>query len=283
MNRPVNTRRARVRARLAALIDDQESFDIVEGALLVAAEEYPDLDRLRESARVRALARAAGLRARGLDNPFARLDAVRSYLYEDLGFRGNLDNYDDPRNSYLNEVLDRRTGIPLTLSLIFMEAGRAAGFDVRGIGLPGHFVVGLRWNGRDILADPFHGGQVIVEDDCRQLVARATGRPALFRREQLAGVSDRAMLRRLLGNLKRVHLARDDHRRALTVVERLLLVSPGDPHEIRDRGFLLAHLGRPGAAVVDLETYLELDPAAPDAASVRGRLAWLRRRLTEIN
>lgn len=272
-----------MRARLAALVDGREAFDTVEAALLIAAEEYPELDLARDLARVRALARAAGLRARGRQNPFARLDAVRTYLFEELGFRGNVENYDDPRNSYLNEVLDRRTGIPLTLSLILMQAGLAAGFEVRGIGLPGHFVVGLRWDGRDILADPFHGGQVIVEDDCRQLVARATGRPSLFRRELLLGVNDRAIIKRLLGNLKRVHLGRDDHRRALTVVERLLLLTPGDPHEIRDRGFLLAHLGRPGAAVVDLETYLELDPAAPDAASVRGRLAWLRRRLTEIN
>jgi regulator of sirC expression with transglutaminase-like and TPR domain len=141
----------------------------------------------------------------------------------------------------------------------------------------------VRYRGRDILVDPFHGGQVITEDDCRQLVARSTGRPSLFRREALGGTSPRELLRRLLSQLKRIHLARGSYAKALSHVERLLLLAPDDSEEIRDRGYLLAHLGRPGPALADLEAYLSLHPRAPDAATVRGRVAWLRRRLQETS
>lgn len=272
---------ARIRKRLAELIEGRQTFDLIRATLLVAAEEYRELDIEAEVARIRAIRRQAARRADGLGNPFARLDAVRVYLFEDLRFRGDFDHYDDPRNSFLNQVLDRRTGIPLTLSILFIEAARAAGFEARGIDLPGHYVAGVRHAGRSILVDPFHGGQVITEEDCRHLVARATGRPSRFRREQLEGATPRATLRRMLLNLKRIYLGSEDHARALSAVERLLLISPDDPQEIRDRGFLLAHLGRTGAAAAELETYLSLHPGAPDAAAVRGRLAWLRRRMSE--
>jgi regulator of sirC expression with transglutaminase-like and TPR domain len=276
-------RRSRIRAELAELVGERQSFDIVRAALLVAAEEYPDLDVDRETSRIPVLGREASRRLQGLENPFARIDALRTFLFDDLGFRGNHENYDDPRNCYLNEVLIRRTGIPLALSIVYVEVARLAGLRAIGVGLPGHFVAKVVQDGRTVFVDPFHGGHVITEDDCRQLVSRATGRPSLFRRRHLEGVTDRGMLRRLLLNLKRVHVSHEEHRTALEVVDRLLLLAPDDPGEIRDRGLLLAHLGRPNAAVADLEAYLQLVPAAPDAESVRGRLAWLRRRLTEIN
>jgi regulator of sirC expression with transglutaminase-like and TPR domain len=204
-------------------------------------------------------------------------------MFEELGFRGNVERYDDPRNSFLNDVVERRTGIPLTLSLLFMEIARAAGFSARGVGLPGHFVCRIGFAGRSILVDAFHGGRVITEEDCRTLVGRSTGRPSLFRREQLQGTSGRAMVGRMLLNLKHVYLTAGDFERALWAVERLLLVAPDDPRELRDRGFLLAHLGRPGAAIADLESYLARNPAAPDADSVQTRLSWLRRRASRVH
>ncbi len=267
------------RERLSALLARPDALDVVGAVLLVAAEEYPALDVEHERRRLAALAAEAGRRAAGLANPFARLDAVREYLFEHLGFHGNDDDYDDPRNSYLNEVLDRRTGIPLTLSIVYMEVVRGAGFEARGVGLPGHFVVRVEFGDRTILVDPYHRGEVVTEEDCRQLVVRSTGRPSLFRRELLRGTGTRATFLRLLHNLKRIFLAREDYERALGVVERLLLVSPDDAREVRDRGILMAHLGRNEPAVADLEAYLALAPTAPDAESVRGRLAWLRRKL----
>jgi regulator of sirC expression with transglutaminase-like and TPR domain len=255
----------------------------VDAALVVAAEEYPALDLGAERLRVERLGAEAARRVRDLSNPFARVDALRSYFHGDLGFRGNNDDYYDPRNSFLNEVVERRIGIPLTLSILYVAVARRAGMDARGVGLPGHFVARIDDGGRRILVDPFHDCSVISEEDCRRLVERATGRPGLFRPEALAGASAREMLGRLLRNLKRIYLARDDHRRALSAVERLRLVFPDEPTELRDRGLLLAHLDLHGAAIGDLETYLSLRPDAPDASAVRGRISWLRRRITQFN
>jgi regulator of sirC expression with transglutaminase-like and TPR domain len=268
------------RERLTQLLSDSDSVDAVEAALWVAREEYPALDVSRERDRVADLAASGARRVARKHNPFAKLDGLQAYLFGDLGYRGNVDAYDDPRNSFLNEVLDRRTGIPLTLSLLFIEVALRAGFDARGVGLPGHFVARLTLGDRTIFVDPFHEGRVITEEDCRDLVARSTGRPSLFRREQLAGVGGRAMVGRLLLNLKHVYVNRGDYARALSAVERLLLVSPGSMRELRDKGFLEAHLGRPAQAIADLERYLQLAPAAPDFESVRGRVVWLRRKLS---
>jgi regulator of sirC expression with transglutaminase-like and TPR domain len=260
-----------------------EPFPLIEAAFWAAAEDYPSLDVPAETGRVTRMAHEAALRVRGMRNPFERLDGVCGYVFGEMGFRGNAEDFDDPRNSYLNEVVDRRLGIPITLSILFLEIASAAGFEARGVALPGHFVIRVEWDGRVILVDPFHQGQVITVDDCRQLVARSTGRPSLFRRDQLDGADRRAMLARMLLNLKHVYLGQADYARALSVVERLLLVLPGDSNEIRDRGFLRAHLGQPGPAISDLETYLTLAPGAPDAESVKGRLSWLRKRISNVS
>ena len=272
-----------VRRRLEAMLREQPTFDLLEAAMLIAAEEYPELDIDHELQRVRLIAAEGARRVFEENNPFARLDGLRHYLFDELGFRGNVDNYNDPINCYLNEVMNRREGIPLTLSILFMELARAAGFEAFGVGLPGHFVVRVRWQDRDLLVDPYHGGAVISEEDCRELVGRTTGRPSLFRRQLLDGSSERQMLSRLLLNLKHIHLEQQDYARALGVVDRLILLNPTDTGEIRDRGLLKAHLGRPGAAIADLETYLARQPKASDAESVRGRVSWLRRKLTDLS
>jgi regulator of sirC expression with transglutaminase-like and TPR domain len=275
--------RERARRRLSELLAGEGQPDLVEAALWIAAEEYAELDVEHHCGRVRLICAEGARRVHRMTNPFARLDELRTYLFEELGFRGNLEQYNDPRNSYLNEVLDRRLGIPLTLSILFLEQARAAGFEARGVGLPGHFVTRVTYDGRTILVDPFHSGSVITQEDCKQLVARSTGRGWLFRPDYLEGTSERDMLARLLMNLKYAYLGSHDYARALSVVERLLLVSPGESSEIRDRGFLLARLGRPQAAIADLEHYLSVSPDAPDTKSVEGRLVWLRRRQSEAN
>jgi regulator of sirC expression with transglutaminase-like and TPR domain len=272
----------RARRRLVELLRQPDQIDTLEAALVIASEDFPSLDVEHELQRVRLVAAEGARRVYEENNPFARADGLRQYLFEDLGFRGDTDNYNDPNNCYINEVMNRRMGIPLTLSLVFIEVARAAGFTAAGIGLPGHFIVQIRWQGRDLLIDPYHGGAVISEEDCRELVGRTTGRPSLFRRDLLSEATPRQILSRLLLNLKHIHLERQDYSRSLGVVERLLMLSPNDPGEIRDRGLLKAHLGRPGAAIADLETYLTRSPKAPDAESVRGRVSWLRRKLTDL-
>lgn len=269
------------RQKLAALVADPGPLPLLEATLLIAAEEHPDLDIGVQVARVETIGAEAASRVARLANPFARVEAVRTLVYEEIGFRGNVAQYDDPRNSYLDDVLDRKLGIPLTLSLIYMEVMRAAGFFAEGVGLPGHFIVRVVEQDRNLLVDPFHGGHIVTVEDCRDLVIRTTGRGSLFRRDSLDAAPPRTMLTRLLLNLKRIHLAAGDYNRALSIVERLLLIAPGDVKEIRDRGLLLAHLGQPGAAVDDLESYLALAPQAPDADSVRGRLAWILKKMAD--
>jgi regulator of sirC expression with transglutaminase-like and TPR domain len=271
------------RRNLTELLAAPGPLDVVEAALWVAAEEYPDLEVKREVARVHILSAEGARLAEVHDNPFAKLDGIRRYLYEELGFRGNALNYNDPRNSFLNEVLNRRIGIPLTISILFMAVAEAAGFDVRGVNLPGHFVIRLTYGGRNILVDPYHGGQVITQDDCRELVRKTTARPSLFKAEQLEGIDDQDIIGRMLLNLKHVYLELDDNTRALSVVNRMLLIKPGDPSEIRDRGLLRARIGRLGPAIDDLEHYLNTSPKRHDSRSVRGRLSWLRQRLSEMN
>jgi regulator of sirC expression with transglutaminase-like and TPR domain len=276
---PLLSPRARAaRRRLATLLCSPDPLPLLEATLEIAAEEHETMDVGAQIARVETIGAEAKARLLGLTNTFARLDALRVFLFDDLGFRGNVDNYDDPRNSYLDDVLERKLGIPLTLSILVIEVARRAGLSAEGVGLPGHFIVRIEESGRQLLVDPFHGGHIVTIEDCKDLVVRTTGRASLFRKDSVDTATPRAMLTRLLLNLKRIHLAQGDYIRALAVVERLLVIAPSDAKEIRDRGLLLAHLGQSGAAVTDLECYLALAPGAPDVESVRGRLAWIRRR-----
>ena len=267
------------RRRLAELLAEPGPLPLLEATLLVAAEERAGLDVFEQIARVETIGAEAARRVAGLANPFARIEAVRALLFDEIGFRGNVRSYDDPANSYVDQVLDRKLGIPLTLSILTIEVARRSRVFAEGVGLPGHFIVRVIEQGRNVLLDPFHGGHVITLEDCRDLVVRTTGRASLFRKESLDATPPRAMLTRLLLTLMRIHLAAGTYDKALSVVERLLLVAPGDAKEIRDRGLLLAHLGEPGAAIADLESYLELAPQAPDADSVRGRLAWIQKKM----
>ena len=278
---PLATTENLQRERFAELLNRPGPPDLVEGALLVAACEYPDLDLDREKSRISEIGAEAARRIAGLanrDNPFARLEVIRSYLFEELGFHGNAGDYEDPRNSFLNQVMDRRTGIPLTLSIIFVETCRAAGFESRGIALPGHFIARVDLDDRTILVDPFGGGRVLTQEDCRALVVRSTGRPSLFRPGVLDGASTVEILTRLLRNLKRIYLSREDYRRALAVVEMLQIATSGEPMETRDRGILMSHLGQVEEAISDLESYMRNRPSAPDLESIRGRLDWLRQK-----
>jgi len=269
--------------RLAEMLDAEEGFDLIEAALLVSADEYPEMNLRSEADRLRNIAAEASERVAGLDNFFARLDALRRYLYEELGFRGDLHNYKDPRNCYLNDVVDRRLGIPLTLSIIHLVSARASGFDAHGVGLPGHFVLRLTRSDRSLIVDPFHRGRVISPEDCRELVRVTTGRQGLFRGELLNGARDRELIGRMLLNLKHLYVGKKDYSRALSAVERLLIVRPGNSAEIRDRGLLKAEIGRTGGAIDDLEAYLAASPSAPDFDSVRSRVRWLHRHVAQMN
>ena len=276
--------RLSVRERLVARLRDlEEPGALAEAALLIAAEEYPALDVAAWLARLDAL----GARARERVPPRGDADqtaaALTRLLVEDYGLRGNDADYYDPRNSFLNEVLERRLGIPLTLSLVYMDVGARAGVAVRGVGLPGHVVVRLERGETVRLLDPYNGGRPLDEADCRRLVERLGGGRLRFEPAHLRAVSARAILIRMLANLKGVYTALGDWRRARGAVDRILLLAPEAVGELRDRGLLSARLGEPVAAIGDWEAYLRRVPDAKDAATVRRHLRALRQAQAALN
>jgi regulator of sirC expression with transglutaminase-like and TPR domain len=270
------------RARLVALAGRADARSLAEAALCIAADAYPGLDVASWLARLDALGRRAAVRVTPEQDVDAAASALAQFLFEEEGLRGNAEDYYDPRNSFLNEVLARRLGIPITLSVIFLAVAADTGLEARGVGLPGHFVVRAERGGRTRLLDPFHGGRLLDPADCAALVASAHPGLRLDPR-WLRPVGTREILVRMLANLKAVYTTRGDWARALGAVERILLLAPDSLPDLRDRGTLRAKLGSGAAAARDWEAYLHRAPDAPDAADVRGRLRALRQALAALN
>lgn len=276
-------------AAFAALPD--EDMDLAEGALLVADLAYPTLDHAAYhrrfdvlAAAVRAELQLAHHRPLPSDQTCRRavaahvLRALRRVLADREGFAGNRDDYYDPRNSFLNDVLDRKQGIPITLSAVYIAVGRRLGAPLVGVGLPAHFVA--KWplpagEGGDLYIDAFSAGEVMDEADCADFVKRllapsGTGR---LDAQWFEAVSTRAILTRMLNNLKLVYLQRGETTPALAVVDRLVLLRPDLTQELRDRGLLRLALGEPLLAASDLSAYAARAPEAPETRRLRRRLA----------
>jgi regulator of sirC expression with transglutaminase-like and TPR domain len=277
-------RQWRVNARerfiqLASLADD--AIDLAEAALVIAAETYAGLDIAAYLGRLGSLAAAVGPRLAACKAAPERIARLRHFLSVEQGFSGNREDYYDPRNSFLNEVLDRRTGIPITLSLVYMEVGRRAGLPIRGVGFPGHFLT--KYQGDDeIIIDAFFG-QVLSEDECRERLRAVLGPEVVFERRYLDPASNKEILARILGNLKYVYLKRNQLPAALTCAERILLLSPDNARELRDRGLIYQQLECHRAAAADLERFLELAPEDPSADAVREQLVALQRQAAQIH
>jgi len=251
------------------LARDEAEIDLARACLLIAADAYPGLDVEGYLGEIERL--AARLRGRMAPGEPAegRVLALNRFLFDELGFAGNADHYYDPRNSYLNEVLDRRTGIPITLSVLYLEVGRRIGLALEGVSFPGHFLVRFAGEATNLLVDPFQHGEIRFEDQAQALLDRVYGGAVRLQPEYLRPAGRKDMVVRLLANLKNVYLNARDDARAVAAIERILLVRPDATDEVRDRGMLLARLGRTDEAVIDLERYLERSPGAPDAQRVR--------------
>lgn len=260
-------------------------IDLGCAALCIALDEYPQLDVAKYLDRLDLHAD----RVRQMSSNDAadeRLAALAQHLFHDEGFAGNAADYYDPRNSYLNEVLDRRTGIPISLSVVYMEVGRRLGLSIDPISFPTHFLLRVTVDRMDIVVDPFNKAAVLDRDTLIEHLEPMFG-GRLQAEEQLpaalASVSRREVIARMLRNLKAIYLSEKDWHRALRVVERLIQVHPQLAEEIRDRGQLYALLECPQAAVDDFERYLALRPDAQDAAQVATRMAALRGRAARLN
>lgn len=259
---------------LARLPD--EELDLARAALLIAAVEHPDVDVERGLGVLDALASPLARRlgpATG-DDALFRLNSLSQYLVDDLGFRGNTEDYYDPRNSCLNDVLQRRAGIPITLSLVYVEVGKRCAVPLVGVGMPGHFLVRHR-DVPDLFCDPFHGGILLSADECAARFRDVTRGAMPWSAQHLATVGNRDFVARVLRNLKGVYLQRDDLARALGVMDRLVALLPGMPAERRDRGVTRYRAGWLEGAAEDLRAYLAAAPRAPDADAVREMLAEL--------
>lgn len=260
----------------------EADIDLARAALVIARIEYPALDVDAYLARIGALAEKART-VRQTADPLGRLHRLREYLFEEQGFAGNSQDYFDPRNSYLNDVLDRRLGIPITLSLVLIEVGRRLGLQMAGIGLPGHFVTGARVGGEHVLLDPFNGGTILTGEACGDLVARAVGRPVELTAEQFAPVTKRQFLTRILNNLKGAYWRREAWRQVVTVIDRLLVLTPDAGGEWRDRGVAWTSLGDLARGLADWEQYLTRFPNAADHEKVRTQFRRTRQKLAQLN
>ncbi|MBI3080151.1 MAG: tetratricopeptide repeat protein [candidate division NC10 bacterium] len=278
------SRQAEGRARFAALIRrPEEEIDLAEAALLIAGEEYPNLDVAAYLSLLAHMGAEARRRVRSSRPAASALEALNHYLFDELGFAGDTENYYDPRNSYLNDVLERRTGIPISLSTVYMTVARHSGLPIRGVGFPGHFLVKFAGEGEEIVLDPFNRGAILTEADCQRLLDQATAGWARFSRELLGATGTKAILARMLGNLKGIYAATRQYAKALACVERILLLTPDAAPEIRDRGLLLAQMQRTEEAVLALTRYLKQSPAPEDAAQVKEQLRTLRMRQALLN
>ena len=281
--------------RLAGSADE----DLARPALLIPLLESTHLDADRYVARLDAMGLEASTRLaeRNLHPQIASSEALVTalniYVFEEQGFVGNREQYDDPRNSFLNQVLDRRTGIPITLAVVYLEIARRIGIRIVGVNFPGHFLLRCPSRhaefDRDLIIDPFHGGALLSETDCRRLLQRHLGDDAAFDPALLAPATKPQILTRMLLNLKRLYVRMRSFPQARDATELLLAVDPPALTELRDRGLLAYHLNDFSAALRDLQRYLQLassEPAAESATDheqVWEHVKTLRRRVATLN
>jgi regulator of sirC expression with transglutaminase-like and TPR domain len=261
-------------ARQVRLPDQQ--LDLVRAALGLAAAFNPGLDIERYLHELDLMTEALGTRAASYPEAPGILQSLNRYLFEELQFRGNSANYEDPRNSYLNQVIERRLGIPITLSIIFLELGRRVGLSLDGVGYPGHFLV--RWTdpaGNAVFLDPFHQGRTVPEQALLESLA-AGGMAAERSKALLSAVTKRQILTRMLHNLKAVFAGHELHDEALLASDLVLIMSPWDLDERRDHGLIAHAAGQPVLAISDLEAYLSFRSDARDAPRVERHLAQIR-------
>ncbi|WP_414581736.1 SirB1 family protein [Scytonema sp. PCC 10023] len=254
-----------------------ERIDLAKAALYIAQEEYPNIDPEEYLNALDTMALELQERLPSQRYPLRIIQSINQYLYDDLGYAGNVEDYYDPRNSYLNDVIERRLGIPITLALVYLEVARRIDFPMVGVGMPGHFVIRPDIADTEIFIDAFNGGEIMFPQDCQERLSQFYQQPVQLQPEFLATVSKRQILARMLANLKYIYLNQQELEKALAAVERILLLFPGASLELRDRGLLYYELGLSDQAANDLEAYLAKAPHAQDAPAIRQILTLLGR------
>ena len=270
---------------------DDSRIDLARACLMIAQDAYPGLDVDRYLGEIERMAIRLRARMPQANAAEEKVMALNQFLFDDLGYWGNTDDYYDPRNSYLNEVIDRKTGTPISLSILYMELGRRIGLPLEGVSFPGHFLVRLRLRGGTLVLDPFAGGTPQSEAELRERLQRvipegAAGgvAPVELPLDQfLEPASNRQILARVLRNLKGIYREKDKPERMLEVLNRMLVVAPDASSELRDRGYVYQRLECWRPALKDLTDYAEREPEAPDLDDVRVKLMELSALCARLN
>ena len=261
-----------------------ENIDLLRAALTIACSEYPDLDIRNYMNRVDALAS----KVRGQmpdDGSIAEtIAALNRVLFAEMEFRGNREDYYDPRNSFLNDVLERRLGIPITLSVLYMEVARRVGLPLVGVGMPGHFLLKVYdVEGQQILIDAFNNGSMLNAADCERRMRQVYAGELQFKPEFLLPVGRRQILTRMLNNLRHIYMSARQFRKTLMIVDMVLAIYPRSPEDVKQRAMLRFSTGQLPAAQRDLEQYLAMSPEASDAEEIRQTVVGIRKTLASWN
>jgi regulator of sirC expression with transglutaminase-like and TPR domain len=271
----VSIRSRKTFQQLVTLPDN--AIPLAEAALLMACEEYPQLDLRPYIETLDRMAAEAQQMIRLTDSPITAIEKINNVLFDQFGFRGNSEDYYDPRNSFFNDVLDRRLGIPITLSTLYLEVSRRLKFPIVGVGMPGHFVVKYITRNEELFLDPFHRGELLSRDDCRERIKEMYGGSIAFSERLLERVTNRQILARMLNNLKAIYLKAEAFDKALNVVDMMMMTEPDDIEQFRDRGLLRLQLRQFAAAKQDLEYYVRHAPESEDRAKIEDHIKELRR------
>ena len=255
---------------------DEEAFPLDRAALVLATEEYPGINIPGYLRMLDTFAARAGVLI-GIDRtPVNMIDGLNEILFVQEGLRGNTEDYYDPRNSFLNEVLDRKLGIPISLSVIYMEVARRIDFRISGVGFPGHFLVKHRVADRDIIVDPFNHGRILTLNECQELLDKVYNSSMLMNPSLLQPMGKRSIITRMLYNLKGIYTQNEQHQKALAAIDKILLLNPSTPSELRDRGLIYMQTSLFAKALADLEWYLANVPAPEDRSSIENHVKTLR-------
>jgi regulator of sirC expression with transglutaminase-like and TPR domain len=252
-------------------------------ALEIARDAYPELDLEHYMGKIERLAERVRARFEPESKPRTILGQINWALFVEEGFEGNRDNYFDPRNSYLNDVFERKKGIPISLSILYASLAKRLGLVVHGVNLPAHFMLRLGDSPEPLFIDPFHSGELLNHRGCEHRLSELTRHPVKLSDEQIAPCSTRVVVSRMLRNLKAIYLGAHDFLRALPVQRRLAAVAATEPVEQRDLGMICLQADRPGQAIDPLQAYLAAQPDAEDAKAVTALLKTAKREVAQWN
>jgi regulator of sirC expression with transglutaminase-like and TPR domain len=261
----------------------EDKIDLCRAALTVALTDYPDLDIGAYLGRIDQLAVEVMRRSDSDDDVYHSIAALNQVLFRQHGFRGNRGDYYNPKNSFLNDVIDRKTGIPITLSVLYIEVARRIGIALDGVGFPGHFLVKYGRGHEQIFIDPFDQGEIKSPEELSRILDHLSGRKVALKPQFLESTSNKQILKRILMNLKAIYLRNHALGEALSVLDRLIILDPAAAEEIRDRGAVYLQLECFSQAREDFESYLRLAPNARDAAAIRDQVVSLATQVTQIH